>query len=474
MRQRQKVQELLYEKHGLRCGEHTRTESREMLLNFLYCLALWIASPLVIYRAARFGRYRRGVRQKFLGLRYDDLGLDDPGFDPRSSRPVAWFHAVSVGEVNLLAGLVQSFRTAHPEYQVVISTTTDTGYDLAKSRFSELPIFFCPLDFTWAVNRTFETLRPQLLVLAELEVWPNLIRYAGQWRCCVAVANGRLSERSSKKYLRYARVLAPTFARLDWVGCQDEEYAARFIACGTRPSAVTITGSIKFDDAPTTRDTPEVHRIARWTGTDPWHQVLMAGSTHSGEEAAALATYRELSAEYRELRLVIVPRHRERFQEVAELIEASGFDVRRRSETHAPVDHWPASTVVLVDSVGELRHWWGISRIAFVGGGFADRGGQNMLEPAGYGSAVCFGPNTRNFEDIARRLELADAAVRLNDPAELTQFVARCLHSPPAADSLGIQARKVVTAHRGATAKTISHLTMLLAAAHRRQESRAA
>lgn len=432
-----------------------------MFLNFLYCAALWIASPLVIYRAARYGRYRRGVRQKFLGLSHEDLEHGTAKFNP--SAPVAWFHAVSVGEVNLIAGLVRSFRAAHPDYQVVVSSSTDTGYDLAKSRFHDLPVFFCPLDFTWAVNRTFATLKPRLLVLAELELWPNLIRYAGQWDCRVAVANGRLSERSGNSYLRFSRLLRPTFARLDWIGCQETSYAERFIACGARPEAVAITGSIKFDDAPSTRDTPEIHRVARWAGVDPWHQVLVAGSTHGGEEELALQAYQKLTAEHRELRLVIVPRHKERFDEVAKLIAAAGFQVRRRSETLLPCDHWPADTVVLVDTLGELQQWWGISRIAFVGGGFGARGGQNMLEPAGYGSAVCFGPNTQNFEDIARRLVEAEGAVRLQEPADLTRFIQRCLTDLPAADALGLQARKVVTAHRGATARTIKQLSRLIA-----------
>lgn len=444
-----------------------------MLLNFLYCAALWIASPLVIYRAAWYGRYRRGVRQKFLGIGHEDLVAAAPASDsperlavgPQAfspTGPVVWFHAVSVGEVNLLTGLVAAFRAAHPDHQVVVSTSTDTGYDLAKVRFADLPVFFCPLDFSWAVNRTFQTLRPSLLVTAELELWPNLIRYAKRWGCRVAVANGRLSERSARSYKRFGRLLASTFARLDWVGCQDAACAERFLACGANPAAIAITGSIKFDDAPTSRDTVEVHRIARWTGTDPWQQVLIAGSTHSGEEAAALDTYRQLSAEHRELRLVIVPRHKERFDEVAQLITAAGYNVRRRSESIGPAEHWPADTVVLVDTIGELRHWWGISRIAFVGGAFGDRGGQNMLEPAGYGSAVCFGPNTRNFEDIARRLIDADGAVRLAEPAELTRFVARCLEHPPAADGLGRQARQVVAAHRGATEKTVQQLGRLL------------
>ncbi|HBJ36620.1 MAG TPA: 3-deoxy-D-manno-octulosonic acid transferase [Planctomycetaceae bacterium] len=433
-----------------------------MLLNILYCIALWIASPLVIYRSARYGRYRRGVRQKFFGVRSDDF--TPPLADPASAgaAPVAWFHAVSVGEVNLVAGLIDAFRKSHPEYQVVVSTATDTGYDLAKSRFVDLPVFFCPLDFTWAVDQTLQTLRPRLLVLAELELWPNLIKHAGQWGCRVAIANGRLSERSAKRYGRFSALLAHTFARIDWIGCQDAEIAERFIACGANANAVAITGSIKFDNAPLNRDTAEISRIARWAAVDPWHQIFIAGSTQSGEEEIALATYRQLSAVHRELRLVIVPRHRERFDQVAALIEAAGFQVRRRSEHHIPAEHWGWDTVILVDTVGELRNWWGISRIAFVGGSFGERGGQNMLEPAGYGSAVSFGPNTQNFRDIARRLLAAGGAVRLNTPDDLTTFVGRCLDEPPAADTLGRQARTVVMSHRGATEKTVEQLGRLL------------
>lgn len=445
-----------------------------MLLNILYCIALWIASPLVIYRSARYGRYRRGVRQKFLGVRPDDFTpslSDDSGFD---GKPVAWFHAVSVGEVNLITGLIDAFREAHPDFRVVVSTTTDTGYDLAKSRFTDLPVFFCPLDFTWAVDQAFKTLRPKLLVLAELELWPNLIKHAGKWDCRVAIANGRLSAKSAKSYRRFSALTSRTFARIDWIGCQDTEIADRFILCGAKKDSVAITGSIKFDNAPLARDTPEINRIARWAGVDPWHQVFIAGSTQSGEEAAALTTYKQLSESHRELRLVIVPRHRERFNEVAGLIAAAGYNVRRRTEHHSPPEHWSADTVVLVDTVGELRNWWGISRIAFVGGSFGDRGGQNMLEPAGYGSAVCFGPNTQNFRDIARRLLDAGGAVRLNSPNELTVFVARCLDEPPAADELGRQARAVVMSHRGATTKTVNQLTRLIGKESPRQNLRAA
>lgn len=432
-----------------------------MFFDFVYCLTLLALSPLVIYRAARYGRYRRGIRQKLFGIGPDDVeDAARAGSDVDPDRSI-WFHAVSVGEVNLISGLVAAYRRSHPGHRIVITTTTDTGYDLARSLFQDEIVCFCPLDFSWAIRQTLRTLRPRLLVLAELELWPNLIRHATEAGCRVAVANARLSERSGRRYQRGSALLGRTFGRLAWVGCQDQATAQRFIDCGTPPDAVEVTGSIKFDNAPDTRDTPEVHRLARWVGLDPWHQVLIAGSTQAGEEAAALDAYRELSATHKALRLILVPRHRERFDEVADLIRSRGYQVRRRSESFGHAEHWNAGSVVLVDTIGELRHWWGLGRIAFVGGSFGHRGGQNMLEPAGYGNAVCFGPHTENFREIASQLLRARAAVRLDNPADLTRFVAHCLEHPPEADDWGRKARSLVQAHRGATARTVAQLSRL-------------
>lgn len=426
-----------------------------MFFNLLYLIALVVASPWIAFRAVAHGRYRRGLRQKMFGLSAQDI--------KPSAKPTAWFHAVSVGEVNLLSGIVSAFRKRHPHWQIVISCTTDTGYDLAVKRFADqaTSVFFCPLDFTWAVRKTIQTLKPQLLVLVELELWPNLIRMVTESGCQCAVVNGRLSEKSLKNYLRASRVLRPTFARLSWVGCQDHDYSARFIACGTLETNVTVTGSLKFDDAPTSRETSEVQNRLHWAGFAPWHQIMLAGSTHVGEERIALDAYKQLTGDHPELRLILTPRHTFRFAEVAKLVESFGFVCRRRSESLEAADNWDQQTVILVDTIGELRHWWGTARIAFVGGGFGDRGGQNMLEPAGYGCAVCFGPNTRNFEEIARRLIAAEGAVRLQQENELVDFVRRCLVDPPAADRLGMDAQSMVSSHLGATQRTIEKLAQL-------------
>jgi 3-deoxy-D-manno-octulosonic-acid transferase len=248
----------------------------------------------------------------------------------------------------------------------------------------------------------------------------------------------------------------PIFSSLTWVGCQDELCQQHFAACGTPPDRLQVTGSLKFDDAPTSRETPEVQSCAQWAGVDPWHRVWVFGSTQAGEEKMALEIYRSLRGEYPELRLILVPRHKERFDEVAGLVAGSALQVHRRSRDPSLFDDdWNDDTVILIDTIGELRHWWGVGQIATVGGSFGDRGGQNMLEPAGYGAAVSFGPDTRNFEGIANQLIADGGAVRVGDQRELEAFVRRCLTDVPAADSLGRSARKVIQRHRGATERSV-------------------
>ncbi len=423
-----------------------------MLANLIYLFALTLASPLVAYRMIRFGRYRRGASEKLIGLsaqRANELRGD--------ASECIWLHAVSVGEVNLLPSLIQQLRSRHPEVAIAISTSTDTGYDVAVKHFGQQSVFFCPLDFSWAVKRSIRNLSPNHLVLAELELWPNLIRSCSALGVRVMVFNARLSKKSSAGYQKFGFLTRPTFKRLNWVGCQDDACEKHFIACGTPKENVCVTGSLKFDDAPTSRETPEVLARHQWAGIDPWHRVWMFGSTQAGEEKLALSVYQSLIKEHTELRLILVPRHPERFDAVAKLVESAGLKVHRRSSGESLADRqWRQDTVILVDTVGELRHWWGVSHIATVGGSFGDRGGQNMLEPAGYGSAVCFGPNTRNFAEIADRLVDSGGAIRVASQTELTAFVSRCLCDVPAADALGRFAQQMIALHRGATERTLS------------------
>ena len=423
-----------------------------MLANLLYTTALMLLSPVILYRMVRHGRYRRGVRQKLWGLSNADAKTLTGG-----TRCV-WVHAVSVGEVNLLPRLISELERA-TTLPIVVSTSTDTGYDLAVQHFGSQRVFFCPLDFTWAVRRTLRALDPVQLVLAELELWPNLIRIAANQGCPAVIVNGRLSERSCAGYQKFRRLTQPIFRRLHWVACQDETSRSNFAACGTDPERLEVTGSLKFDDAPEDRDVPEVIQRKVWAGVEASHQVWVVGSTQEGEEQMAIAAFLELRSRHPQLRLALVPRHKERFDRVAELVTDAGLELRRRSEAQRPDSGtWRSGEVILIDTIGELRHWWGVADIATVGGSFGDRGGQNMLEPAGYGCAVSFGPNTRNFKEIAGRLIEAHAAKRLQNRVELIGFVDRCILEPAFAASLGKAAQQLVQRHRGAVTRTVETL----------------
>ena len=421
------------------------------LLNFCYLLLLLIALPRLIYSAVRKGKYREGYAAKLLGL------------VPRrtSDNTCVWLHAVSVGEVNLLAPLIREIQRRRPDWQCVVSTTTTTGMALARKKYPQLTVFYCPLDFSWAVRAAMRRIRPNVLVLAELELWPNLIRSARRSGAKVAVVNGRLSEHSFRGYRRIRPLVAGLLRQIDVVAVQDETYAGRFRSLGARPESIRVTGSMKYDGAQTDRNNPatmQLVELARFADDDV---VLLAGSTQEPEEAVALEVFGQLSPSWPKLRLVLVPRHPDRFQTVARLLDESGLLWQRRTqlETHGAAGD---ARVLLVDVVGELGAWWGTAQIAYVGGSLGNRGGQNMIEPAAYGAAVSFGPNTRNFRDVVAAMLARDAAVVVHNADDLTRFVRRCLEDPAHAAALGTRARDLVLNQLGATEQTFQHLSALL------------
>lgn len=438
------------------------------LLNCVYLLLLVAAAPWLLFQAVRKGKYREGFAAKLLGLVPRRVG---PG-------TCLWFHAVSVGEVNLLARLLGEIGRHRPDWHCVLSTTTMTGMALARKKYPHLDVFYCPLDFTWAVGRAVRRIRPDALVLAELELWPNLVRAAKAAGARVAVINGRLSERSFRGYRRIRWLVARLLEKIDLVAAQDATYAERFRLLGARPDAVEVTGSMKYDGAQSDRRNPATERLRQMAGMSEEDVVFLAGSTQDPEEAVALGAYRQLAPHWPRLRLVLVPRHPDRFEAVARLLEQSGLAWQRRTaleqegkkggkqgERRSGAEA-AGARVLLVDVVGELAAWWGTAKIAFVGGSLGKRGGQNMIEPAAYGAAVSFGPNTRNFRDIVAHLLARQAAVVVRNEAELTAFVRRCLEDPEYAQGLGARAQALVASQRGATGRTLELLARLLQRPH--------
>jgi 3-deoxy-D-manno-octulosonic-acid transferase len=420
------------------------------LLNACYLVTLAALLPWLAYQAVGKRKYRAGWREKILGLVPRRCG----------DQPCIWLHAVSVGEVNLLASLLEQLERRAPDVCCVISTTTMTGFQVAQAKYPQRLVFYCPLDFSWAVRAALRRIRPDVLLLAELELWPNLILAAGRRGTRIAIVNGRLSDHSYRGYRRLRPLVAPLVRRLDLVAAQSEQYARRFVALGARPAMVQVTGSIKFDHANFNRDNATTRRLAALAGFRPQDVVFLAGSTGEPEEAAAIAAYQALQPRFGDLRLVLVPRHPERFDEVARLLTRTGVAFDRRSQLAGNAR--PVNRVLLVDCVGELAAWWGTAQIAFVGGSLNKRGGQNMIEPAAYGAAVCFGPNTRNFRDIVALLLSAGAAIVVRNGHELTGFVRRCLEEPGFAAELGGRAQRVVRQQQGATQRSVQLILPLI------------
>jgi 3-deoxy-D-manno-octulosonic-acid transferase len=432
-----------------------------LLLNIVYLLLLACLSPWLLLAAWRQGKYREGYAAKLLGLVPHRAG----------PRPCIWLHAVSVGEVNLLQTLLGRLEASYPDWDCVISTTTKTGYELACRKYAPRMVFYCPLDFSWAVRTALRRIRPDLLVLAELELWPNLMRAAKEHGAKLAIINGRLSERSFRGYRRIRYLLRSTLRCLDLVAAQNDEYAARFRALGVADAVLCVTGSVKFDGAQTNRDNPATQKLAHLAGVDPRDVVFLAGSTQDPEESLAIETYRTWKDTYPELRLILVPRHPARCDELARTLDNSRLSWQRRSrlEADGPL---PGARILLVDTVGELGAWWGTAHLAFVGGSLGSRGGQNMIEPAAYGAAVSFGPNTRNFRDIVALMLRHDAARVVHDGQELSAFVGRCLEDRSWANALGQRARELVANQRGATDRTVTLVANLLRASGRAAPAR--
>ncbi len=430
------------------------------LLNLVYLLGLIVLSPWLIYRSLRTGKHRRGLWRKWTGQALLRNGPE----------PCAWFHGVSVGEVNLLRPIVAQFRRRHPEWECVISASTDTGYREACKNFPDLHVFFWPFDFSWAVHRALRNVNPSLVVLAEGELWPNFLIAAKERGVPVAIVNGRLSPRSFRRYRRLGGVVKRMFAQVDLLAMQTEEYAACLCTLGAVPERVKVTGSVKFDGVATDRRSPRTQELGRLLNVQAGDLVWIAGSTQAPEEEVVFDIYRRARAEHANLRLILVPRQPERFDEVAALLRRSGEPWVRRSSLTQPLAGRQA--VVLMDSIGELAALWGLADVAYVGGSLdGRRGGQNMIEPAAYGAAVVFGPHVWNFRDTAVRLVEAGAAVQIEDAAGLERSVRQLLGDAALRRRMGTAARWFVLQQQGATEQTLDLLDELLTAAAEQQRA---
>ncbi len=430
------------------------------LLNGIYVLILAAVSPVVAYRRLTKGKYRHGWREKLTGR----LTRQQPG------KPCIWFHAVSVGEVLQLQKVVEETESRFPAAEIVITVTTDTGYDVARSKYPRQTVTYFPLDFSWAVDRALVAIRPDLVGLVELELWPNFILTARRRGIPLALINGRMGAKSFRGYCRLKPLMRRLLSCFEVLSVQNETYADRLRTLGAPADRVIVTGNIKFDRVESNRQNPKTIELRTSFKLTESEQVFIAGSTQDPEESYAIDAWLKLRSEFPQLRLVLVPRHKERFDEVAALIRQRGCALLRRSEqiatTSASVS---ASTneaaecpVILLDTLGELAACWGLAEIAFVGGSLTNRGGQNMIEPAGYGAAVLFGPNTWNFKDVAEALLSQHAAKVIDGPDQLREAVRELLISPEERQRMGAAARAFVATQQGATRRTVDLMAKIV------------
>jgi 3-deoxy-D-manno-octulosonic-acid transferase len=419
------------------------------LLAFLLVLTL----PYWLVQMMRHGKYRAGLRQRF--------GAVPPALADRGGKPAIWVHAVSVGEVVASSAVVTGLRQKFPSHRVLVSTTTSTGQRLAAQRFGAENVFYFPLDFAFAIRPYLEALRPELVVVAETEFWPNFLRLAKRSGARIAVINCRISDRSLPGYKRFRlwlpRLLEKTLDNVDCFLAQTDEDEKRLIEIGAAETKVTLTGNLKFDVAPP--PLPEIVASLREgfsrSGAEP---VLVCGSTLEGEEGSLLSAFRNILANHPKAVMILAPRHPERFPEVTELVEKLGFRMWRRSL-------WSGETlaggVFLVDSIGELATLYSLATVAFVGGSLVPRGGHNILEPALYGVPIVTGNHYENFRDVVNFFASRNA-VRIVGLAELPLVLMELIENADERTTLGRNAMVALESQRGATARTISALLQLM------------
>ena len=416
----------------------------------LYTLLLYLVMPLVLlhllWRGLRDNAYLKRWPERF--------GL----FDPPGRTGGIVVHAASVGEVNVASALVRSLSRRFPDFPVYLTTFTPTGSDRVKSLFrNDVFHVYAPLDLPGAVKRFYNRVQPRLLIIMETEIWPNLYFEASSRNIPIMIANARISEQSFGTYRRLRRMTAAALNQVSRIAAKSRVDAERLIDIGADEQRIEVTGNLKFDVAlpPSLLEQGETIRMA-W-GAD--RLVLLAGSTHEGDEGPLLKAFSRLLKQFPQALLVLVPRHPERFTRVAQAARAAGLKVSLRSGGIS----CPSSTqCFVIDAMGELLQFYAACDVAFVGGSLDRIGGHNVLEPAALSRPVLVGPHTFNFEGITEQLVAAGAAVRVANALELEEEAARLFSRPELRDQMGLTGLSLVKSGQGALQRTLEIVEELI------------
>ncbi len=414
-------------------------------MSFMTCLTdafyTFTILPYIANHKYRTKKYGESVNEKF-------------GMVPRRAgeNKCLLLHAVSVGEVIAAKTVIDEFEKRHPDWAVRISVSTATGRDVAIKRYGQERVCFYPLDMSRWVNRFFDQIRPDVIILMELEVWPNFLELAAERKIPVIVANGRITGKSAQQYKKFGFVPivkkmlnAPSL----WLA-QSEEYATRLREIGVNADKIHVTGSVKYDTINTdsNQQTREKYRLL--IGADEKTKVIVAGSTHPSEEETVLAAFKQISAEFPGSKLVLVPRHPHRLDEVENLTGGIGNCIRR-----SKIENSASADIILVDTMGELSSLYTAADAVFIGGTFIDHGGQNMMEPCGFGIPTVIGPSTYNFSEAVEILLAAEGIIKIDGRDELYPRLKEIIANPVPANEMAARGKEALLKQKGASAKTI-------------------
>ncbi len=421
------------------------------LYNILFLICFVLSSPYYFLRLRRRGNWVKGFGQRF--GHYDTKIKQS-----LTNRQVVWLHAVSVGEINVCVELIRKLELRLPNLKFVVSTTTTTGMgELQKKLSRHIGKIYYPIDRRKYVARALRDIHPVAIVLVEAEIWPNFIWRARALGKPLFLVNARLSDRSYPRYKKFSFLFRELFHSFTAVAAQTAEYAGKFVEVGCDPEAVQVLGNLKFDTAVSgAGKSLDVPALLGQIGVPAGALLLVAGSTHDGEEELLAQQYRRLRARFPELFLVLVPRHFERAREIGRAINHGGCKVFFRSEITAHTRLTSGSVdCLLVNTTGELMNFYQHASLVFVGKSLTAKGGQNPIEPAALGKATVFGPNMQNFADVAGIFTSQGGAIQVRDAVELEQTLGDLLADPARRAQLGAAAQRIVRENQGAIGRTV-------------------
>ncbi|MEA3543954.1 MAG: 3-deoxy-D-manno-octulosonic acid transferase [Thermodesulfobacteriota bacterium] len=427
-----------------------------LLYNLLLVISALFLVPYYLLRGLRYGKCRRGIRERLGYYSVEQLN------QLRENKTI-WIHAVSVGETRAAKPLIRQIRLRYPDYLILVTNVTETGHAIAlKDQEIDLCLFF-PFDFSWAVRKALNMANPELIIIVETEIWPNFTRQAHQLGMPLILVNGRISDRSFPRYRFFRFLLRPILDRFSSFCMQSQTDSERITTLGAPDRRVENTGNLKFDHDLLEVTTDQVQQRKYQYRLPEKVTILVAGSTHDGDEKQLLEAYQQIAAQIEEkLLLILIPRHPERKREVQPLLKDAGFRYRLRSALQEGDTLLLAGEVLLVDTLGEVLDFYSVADLVFVGGSLVPVGGHNLLEAALLSKPVIFGPHVHNFKEISEKLIRAGAGVKVANQSELVRQSIVMLNDPARCRAMGEAGSSLIIENAGTTERTMRHIAKAL------------